>query len=109
MIGKYIIIGFCARISLLEHGHSSILEGIMLRSLLIYFSKADRMRRLMMGWKIARRVALRFVAGELLEDAIEVIKVLSQTYLGGFYTQAFEHDNMFCKVALQGQHTDFHH
>ena len=90
MIGKYIIVEFCARISLLEHGQSSILEGIMLRSLLIYFSKADRMRRLMMGWKIARRVALRFVAGELLEDAIEVIKVLNSKSMNATLDQLGE-------------------
>jgi proline dehydrogenase len=35
------------------------------------------MRHLVMGWKIARRVALRFVAGESLEDAIEAIKRLN--------------------------------
>ncbi|UCD99651.1 MAG: proline dehydrogenase family protein, partial [Chloroflexota bacterium] len=42
-----------------------------------YFSKADWMRHLMMGWKIARRVALRFVAGESLEDAIVAIQRLN--------------------------------
>ena len=46
----------------------------MLRSLLIYLSKADWMRHLVMGWKIARKVALRFVAGETLQDAIDVIQ-----------------------------------
>lgn len=49
----------------------------MLRSLLIYLSKADWMRHLVMGWKIARKVALRFVAGELLQDAIDVVQKLN--------------------------------
>jgi len=49
----------------------------MLRSLLIYLSKADWMRHLVMGWKIARKVALRFVAGESLQDAIGVIQSLN--------------------------------
>ena len=50
----------------------------MLRSLLIYMSKLDWMRRMIMGWGIARSVALRFVAGESLEEAIEAVKVLNQ-------------------------------
>jgi proline dehydrogenase len=50
----------------------------MLRSLLIYLSEADWMRRLLMGWKIARKVALRFVAGERLEDAILAVRILNE-------------------------------
>ena len=50
----------------------------MLRSLLIYLSEVDWMRRLLMGWKIARKVALRFVAGERLEDAILAVRVLNE-------------------------------
>ena len=42
----------------------------MLRTILIYLSQADWMRRLVMGFGLARRVALRFVAGETLEEAI---------------------------------------
>jgi proline dehydrogenase len=53
----------------------------MLRSLLIYLSEADWLRRLLMDWKIARRVALRFVAGERLEDAILAVRVLNERYL----------------------------
>jgi proline dehydrogenase len=49
----------------------------MLRSLLIYLSKADWMRHRVMGWKIARKVALRFVAGERLQDAIDVVQRLN--------------------------------
>ena len=50
----------------------------MLRSLLIYLSEVDWMRRLLMGWKIARTVALRFVAGERLADAILAVRVLNE-------------------------------
>ena len=53
----------------------------MLRSLLIYLSKANWIRRLVMRWKIARKVALRFVAGEQLADAIEAVKILNQKSL----------------------------
>jgi proline dehydrogenase len=49
----------------------------MLRSLLIFLSKADWMRHLVMDLRIARRVALRFVAGEELTDAIEVVQRLN--------------------------------
>jgi proline dehydrogenase len=49
----------------------------MLRSLFIYLSKASWARRLVTGWKFAWRAASRFVAGEKLEDAIQVIKNLN--------------------------------
>ncbi|MBC8504181.1 MAG: proline dehydrogenase family protein [Anaerolineales bacterium] len=49
----------------------------MLRSLLIYFSKAEWARRLVTRWKIAWSVASRFVAGETPEEAIQAIKILN--------------------------------
>jgi proline dehydrogenase len=49
----------------------------MLRSLLIYLSKAAWARRLVTGWSFAWRAASRFVAGENLEDAIRVVKALN--------------------------------
>lgn len=51
----------------------------MLRSLFIYLSQADWMRRLVMGWGIARKVALRFVAGETLEEAINAAKLINKS------------------------------
>lgn len=48
-----------------------------MRKLLIYLSKAEWMRRIVMNWKIARKVALRFVAGESLEDAMNIVKKLN--------------------------------
>jgi proline dehydrogenase len=49
----------------------------MLRSFLIYLSKAAWARRLITRWDFAWRAASRFVAGEELEDAIAVVRVLN--------------------------------
>jgi proline dehydrogenase len=49
----------------------------MLRSLLIYLSKAAWARRLITRWDFAWRTASRFVAGEKLEDAIAVVRALN--------------------------------
>ncbi len=49
----------------------------MLRSLLIYLSKAAWARRIVTGWGVARRVALRFVAGETADDAIRAVQALN--------------------------------
>jgi proline dehydrogenase len=49
----------------------------VLRSLLLYLSEATWARQLVMRFPVARRVALRFVAGETLEDAIEAIRRLN--------------------------------
>lgn len=49
----------------------------MLRSFLIYLSKAVWARRIVTHWKFAWRAASRFVAGEKLEDAIQTIKALN--------------------------------
>ena len=49
----------------------------MLRSFLIYLSKADWAQRMVSHWKVAWRVASRFVAGRTLVDAIRVIHELN--------------------------------
>jgi proline dehydrogenase len=49
----------------------------MLRSFLIYLSKAAWARQIVTSWKIAWMVASRFVAGETPEDAIRVIRALN--------------------------------
>jgi proline dehydrogenase len=49
----------------------------MLRSFLIYMSKAAWARRMVTGWSVAWRAASRFVAGEKMEDAIRVVKELN--------------------------------
>ena len=49
----------------------------MLRSILIYFSKAAWAQRIVTHWKIARFVASRFVSGETIADAIRAIRDLN--------------------------------
>jgi proline dehydrogenase len=49
----------------------------MLRSFLIYMSKAAWAQRLVVGWKFAWRAASRFVAGDSIEDAIEAVRGLN--------------------------------
>jgi proline dehydrogenase len=63
----------------------------MLRSLLIYLSQANWMRRLVTGWGIARRVALRFVAGETLEEAIAAAKIINENGMYATMDQLGEH------------------
>lgn len=49
----------------------------MFRSFFLYLSKANWAKQLVTHWKFAWRAASRFVAGEKLEDAINVIKALN--------------------------------
>jgi proline dehydrogenase len=49
----------------------------MLRALLLYLSHAGWSRKIVMSWGVARRVALRFVAGERQVDAIEAVRQLN--------------------------------
>jgi len=49
----------------------------MLRSFLIYLSKAAWAQRLVTGWGFAWRTASRFVAGTQLSDAIRVVRELN--------------------------------
>lgn len=49
----------------------------MLRSLLIYLSKATWARSMITRWDFAWKTASRFVAGEKLEDAIAVVRALN--------------------------------
>jgi proline dehydrogenase len=55
----------------------------MLRSFLIYLSKASWARRIVTKWKVARLVASRFIAGETAGDAIKAIRDLNRK---GIYT-----------------------
>jgi proline dehydrogenase len=49
----------------------------MLRRLLLYLSTADWARNIATHWGLARRVVRRFVAGETLDDALKVARVLN--------------------------------
>jgi proline dehydrogenase len=51
---------------------------LMLRSFLIYLSKASWAQRIISGWKIARNAASRFIAGENIDDAIRAVKELNK-------------------------------
>jgi proline dehydrogenase len=49
----------------------------MLRSILVAFSKNNHLKRLVMRWKPARLASSRFIAGETLDQAVEVVKSLN--------------------------------
>lgn len=49
----------------------------MLRHSLLYLSSADWARNIASNWFLAKRVARRFVAGETIEEAIQVAKTLN--------------------------------
>ena len=63
----------------------------MLRSLLIYLSKAAWARSLVTRWKFAWRAASRFVAGEKLEDAIRAIQALNARGINATLDHLGEH------------------
>ena len=50
----------------------------LLRSLLIYLSKAAWARQIVTGWPFARRAASRFIAGDTLNEALQVIQQLNE-------------------------------
>ncbi len=50
----------------------------MLRSFFIYLSKAGWAQRSITGWKFAWNTASRFVAGDSIKDAIQVVSELNQ-------------------------------
>jgi len=63
----------------------------MLRSFLIYLSKADWAQRLVTRWKFAWRTASRFVAGEKIEDAIRVVRELNARGINATLDHLGEH------------------
>ena len=50
----------------------------MLRAIFIYLSQARWARNLVTGWSFAWKTASRFVAGETLDEAVQVVKSLNQ-------------------------------
>jgi proline dehydrogenase len=50
----------------------------MLRSFFIYLSKAAWVQRFVVGWRFAWRAASRFVAGNTIGDAINVVRELNE-------------------------------
>ncbi|MDI6768380.1 MAG: proline dehydrogenase family protein [Anaerolineales bacterium] len=63
----------------------------MLRSFLIYLSKADWAQKLMTRWKFAWKAASRFVAGEKIEDAIRVVRELNARGINATLDHLGEH------------------
>jgi len=50
----------------------------MLRTILLYLSKAPWARRIITGWRFSRRAASRFIAGDTLNEAIAAAQALNQ-------------------------------
>lgn len=63
----------------------------MLRSFLIYLSKAVWAQRLVTGWKFAWRTASRFVAGTTIEDAIRIVRELNAKGINATLDHLGEH------------------
>jgi proline dehydrogenase len=63
----------------------------MLRSFLIYLSKAAWAQKLVTGWDFAWKAASRFVAGSTVEDAIRVVKTLNAKGINTTLDQLGEH------------------
>jgi len=63
----------------------------MLRSILIYLSQAAWARRIVTGWNFSWRAASRFVAGENLPDALEVITGLNEMGINATIDHLGEH------------------
>lgn len=65
----------------------------VLRSTLIYLSRADWARRLVTGFPLAWRTASRFVAGESLEEALQAVRQLNAR-------------GIYATLDVLGEHTD---
>lgn len=63
----------------------------MLRSLLIYLSKAAWAQKLITGWGFAWRTASRFVAGTTLESALRVVRELNARGINATLDHLGEH------------------
>jgi proline dehydrogenase len=66
-------------------------EGSLLRSLLIYLSRAPWAQNLIMNWDFAWQTASRFVAGITLEDAIRVVRELNSAGINATLDHLGEH------------------
>jgi len=63
----------------------------MLRSFLIYLSKAGWAQKFVTRWGFAWRMASRFVAGEQVDDAVRVVKELNAKGINATLDQLGEH------------------
>jgi len=65
----------------------------MLRSFLIYLSKAVWAQNLITGWSFAWRTASRFIAGTKLDDAMRVVRELNAKGINATLDHLGEHTN----------------
>ena len=63
----------------------------MLRSILIYLSKADWAQNLVTNWSLAWKVASRFIAGTTITEAVEVVRQLNKAGINTTLDQLGEH------------------
>jgi proline dehydrogenase len=63
----------------------------MLRSFLIYLSKAAWAQKLVTNWGLARNAASRFVAGESINDAIRAVRKLNEKGINATLDHLGEH------------------
>jgi len=63
----------------------------MLRTILIFLSKAKWMQKMVSSWSFAWKAASRFVAGEEIKDAIQVVKDLNLKGIFATLDQLGEH------------------
>lgn len=71
----------------------------MLRSFLIYLSKAQWAQNMVTGWSFAWKAASRFVAGEKAEDAIRVVRELNEKGINATLDHLGEHTSTMEEAA----------
>lgn len=75
----------------------------MLRSFLIYLSKAPWAQRIVTGWSFAWKAASRFVAGEKAEDAIRAVRELNEKGINATLDHLGEHTSTIDEAAQATQ------
>jgi proline dehydrogenase len=76
----------------------------VLKSILLYLSKAEWARRMVTRSKIARRTASRFVAGDTFEDALAAIRTLNSEGLYATLDHLGEHVTTGAEAAAARDH-----
>jgi proline dehydrogenase len=75
----------------------------MLKEILIYLSKSERLQKMFSNWKIARRVSSRFVAGENRQEAIQIVRKLNQDGFLVTLAHLGEHTSSFEAAKIAGE------
>lgn len=79
----------------------------MLKSILLFLSSSKKLQKIVLNWRIARKFALRFVAGETIDDAIEAVIRLNNN---GFYaTIDFLGEQTFSETDAQNSTREIMH